>query len=182
VWVINNLIITKIIRNSMEINFRKAISTDLSKIADVYNYYVRTSNAVYDEHEKDEAEIADWYEQKQKKELPVVIAEVNGEFIGYGTFGQFRPWGGFRFCVEHSLYVKEEFKGRGVGKRLLSCLIEEAKQRNMRSMVAGIDSENRGSVHLHALLGFEVIGIFKNAGYKKGMWLDLTMMQLQLGD
>jgi L-amino acid N-acyltransferase len=164
----------------MDVIFRQAVKNDLPTIQKLYNHNVLTSNAVYDETEKSEEAMISWLELKQQQNMPVIIAESNGQFFGYGTFGQFRPWEGFRYCVEHSLYIVEEYKGQGFGKLLLKQLISVARQMKMRSMVAGIDSENKGSLHLHRLLGFEEIGTFRNAGFKNGKWLDLTMLQLQL--
>jgi phosphinothricin acetyltransferase len=164
----------------MKVSFRNAMEADLDRIAEIYNYYILNSNAVYDETEKDFETMENWYKSKQQLNMPVVVAELNGEFAGYGSFSQFRPWEGFRFCVEHSLYVHPNLHGKGVGQGLLKALIGEAKLRNMRTMVAGIDAENHKSVKLHERLGFEMVGVFKNAGYKKGKWLNLAMMQLQL--
>jgi L-amino acid N-acyltransferase len=159
---------------------RNAGKEDLSAIKELYNYYILNTQAVYDEQPKSEADMENWFTHKMSLNFPVLVLEVDGVFAGYGSFGQFRPFEGFRFCVEHSLYLKNEFKGLGLGVKLLNALIIAAKNKNMRSMVAGIDAANNASIQLHLKVGFEEIGTFKNSGYKNEKWLDLTMLQLQL--
>ena len=84
--------------------------------------------------------------------------------------------------VEDSVYVQNEMKGRGIGKKLLMALIDECAQRGHRQMIAVIgDSENGGSIKLHQACGFETVGVFKNIGFKFDRWLDSVQMQRALG-
>jgi L-amino acid N-acyltransferase YncA len=163
-------------------NLRLANTTDLPQIRAIYNEAILNSNAVYDEKPKSEADMQLWFDTKQQLGMPIIVidSELNNEISGYGSFGQFRPWEGFRFCAEHALYVHTKFRGQGLGHVLLEELMRLAKANNFKSMVAGIDSANGISIQLHKKKGFEEVGTFKNAGFKKGMWLDLTMLQKQL--
>ena len=163
-------------------NLRLATTTDLPQIRAIYNEAILHSNAVYDEKPKSEADMQLWFDTKQQLGMPIIVieSELNNEIAGYGSFGQFRPWEGFRFCAEHALYVHTKFRGQGLGNVLLQELMRLAKDRNFKSMVAGIDSANGISIQLHKNRGFEEVGTFKNAGFKNGMWLDLTMLQKQL--
>lgn len=159
---------------------RLAQLEDLPQISYIYNEAILNSNAVYDENPKSEADMLVWWETKQKFSLPIVVIEQNNQIAGYGSFGQFRPWEGFRFCAEHALYVHPNYRGKGLGKVLLTQLIHLATEKNFKSMIAGIDAANEASIQLHLKMGFEKIGTFKNAGFKKDTWLDLMMFQKQL--
>ena len=100
--------------------------------------------------------------------------------LGYGTFGQFRPYEGFRHTVEHSVYVHHAHRGLGVGERLLTALIARARAQDVHVMIGGIDIENAGSIALHRKLGFEHVGTIRQAGFKFGRWLDLGFFQRTL--
>jgi phosphinothricin acetyltransferase len=102
--------------------------------------------------------------------------------LGYGYYAPFRNRSAYRFTVEDSIYVREDVRGQGVGKALVSRLIELATAAGMRQMIAVIgDSENAGSIGVHASLGFHMIGTMKSAGIKFGRWLDVVTMQRPLG-
>jgi len=102
--------------------------------------------------------------------------------LGFAYYTQFRDRSAYRYCVEDSVYVREDVRGQGVGKALVARLIADATERGMRQMIAVIgDSENVGSIGVHASLGFHMIGTMKTAGIKFGRWLDVVTMQRSLG-
>ena len=106
-----------------------------------------------------------------------MAAHPDGSVLGYGTFGDFRPWPGYRHTVEHSVDVRADARGRGVATALLGSLLGRAAQLGMHVMVAGIDAANRASIRLHERLGFETAGTSREVGTKFGRWLDLVFMQ-----
>ena len=108
--------------------------------------------------------------------MPVVVAEMNGTVVGYGTYGIFRPWDGYRYSIEHSMYVHNDSRGLGIGKLIMSELIKRATTEGYHTMIAGIDASNNGSYEFHKKLGFIEIGTFKEIGYKFNKWLDLIFM------
>ena len=110
----------------------------------------------------------------------MLVSEENGVVTGYASYGDWRNFDGFRHTVEHSVYIHPEYQGQGLGNVLLAALIEEAKRRGKHVMVAGIESQNHASLHLHAKHGFVTTGQMPQVGTKFGRWLDLTFMQLQL--
>jgi phosphinothricin acetyltransferase len=86
------------------------------------------------------------------------------------------------YCADDSVYVREDVRGQGVGKALVARLIEDATAYGMRQMIAVIgDSENTGSIGVHASLGFQMVGTMRAAGIKFGRWLDVVTMQRSLG-
>jgi phosphinothricin acetyltransferase len=100
--------------------------------------------------------------------------------MGFGSYGPFRAWPGYKYTVEHSVYVAGAFRGRGVGRRLLQELIVAAQAQDYHVLIGGIDSQNEVSIGLHKSLGFIHAGTIRQAGYKFGRWLDLVFYQLIL--
>ena len=99
---------------------------------------------------------------------------------GYASFGPFRAWDGYRFTVEHSVYVDERFRRRGLASLLVRQLLADAQARGLHLMVGAIDAANQGSIELHRRLGFEAAGVLREAGHKFGRWLDLAFMTRRL--
>ena len=102
---------------------------------------------------------------------------------GWATYGDFRDserWPGYRFTVEHSIHVREESWGRGIGRALINALVERARREGKHVMVAGIDSENTGSIRFHERRGFWEVGRLPEIGEKFGRRLDLVLMQRML--
>jgi len=159
---------------------RKAEQTDLTKILEILNYETANSTAVYDDMQRDEEFIQTWFLEKKQLGFPVFVALENGEVLGYGTYGKYRPHDGFRFTVEHSIYISKENRGGGIGKQLMEKLIDSAKNLGFHAMIAGIDAENVKSCKFHEDFGFTEVGRLKEVGFKFDRWLDLVFMQKML--
>ena len=110
------------------------------------------------------------------------MAELDGAVAGYAYAGLYHGRPGYRFTLEDSIYIAPGRQGRGIGRVLLTALIEVAKAQGFRQMIAVIgDSDNAASIALHASLGFQYVGTLKNTGFKFGHWLDSVLMQRPLG-
>ena len=110
----------------------------------------------------------------------MLMADDAGEVAGYASYGPFRgegKWPGYRQTVEHSIHVREDYWGLGVGRALIEGLVERARTADIHVMVAAIDSENEGSIRFHARLGFVEVARMPQTGQKFGRWLDLVLMQ-----
>lgn len=102
--------------------------------------------------------------------------------LGYAYTGPFRARSAYRLTAEDSVYVRDDVRGQGVGRALLAELLARAERRGVRQMLALIgDSENTGSIGVHASLGFLQCGVLRGAGLKFGRWLDVVIMQRPLG-
>ena len=120
-------------------------------------------------------------QEKLDEGYPFVVAEVDGQVAGYAYAGPFRPRAAYRFTVEDSIYLDPMFQRQGLGRKLLSTLIDGCRARDYRQMVAVIgDSGNAGSIELHRALGFRHIGTMENTGYKFDRFIDTVIMQLTL--
>ena len=162
-------------------NIRPAVEQDAAVIADIYNDAVLQSTAIWNDKTVDVANRVQWMADRQHAGFPVLVA-VNADeaVLGYASYGDWRPWDGYRFTVEHSVYVLKTARGKGVGEALMHALITHATQQGKHVMVAGIESENTASIALHKKLGFRDAGRVSEVGNKFGRWLDLTFLQLHL--
>ena len=147
---------------------------------DVYNEAILNTTAVYQEETHRLSMRKHWFEEKQRAGLPVFVAYLNEDFVGFSSYGPFRNWPGYRFTVEHSVYVAAGFRGLGIGKKLVKAVIEHARQKGMHVIIAGIDAAGEASIGLHLSLGFKEVAYFKEVGFKFGRWLDLKFLELIL--
>lgn len=159
---------------------RNATREDLPVILEIMNFAILHSTAIYDYQCKSYQDIISWYEKKIIDKMPVFVGELNGHVIGFSTYGSFRTREAYKFSVEHSIYLKGEFQGKGFGKSMLQHLIVTAQQKGYHTMIAGIDSENTGSIEFHRKAGFMEVGRLKDVGYKFDRWLNLVFMQIIL--
>jgi phosphinothricin acetyltransferase len=160
---------------------RDATEADLPAIRDIYNHAVEHTTAIWNDVLIDLDNRRAWLEFRRAKGFPVLVAEVEGRIAGYASYGDWRAFDGYRHTVEHSVYVEKDFYGRGIGKALMTALIERARAGDIHVMVAAIEAGNQGSIALHQKLGFRTVGTHLEVGKKFGRWLDLTMMELKLG-
>lgn len=163
-------------------SIRFATKEDCAAIAEIYNHAVVHTAAIWNDKTVDADNRIAWFEARQFADFPVLVSEENGAVTGYSSYGDWRAFEGFRHTVEHSVYVHPDHQGKGLGRALLAALIDEARRRGKHVMVAGIESQNAASLHLHETLGFVTTGQMPQVGTKFGRWLDLTFMQLQLDD
>ena len=164
----------------MEINIRPYKTEDTQAILAIINHTILHSTALYDYAIRSYEQQKNILEDKINKNFPVIVAELDGNVVGFGMYSEFRFREAYKFTVEHSVYVNENFHGKGIGKLLLQELITLARKQNLHTMIAVIDSENQGSVEFHEKFGFKTVGIIKESGYKFNRWLHSVFMQLIL--
>jgi phosphinothricin acetyltransferase len=155
---------------------------DVAAIAAIYEWNVRHGTGTFELEAPDAAETARRRDEILAKGLPWLIGERNGRVVGYAYANHFRPRRAYRFCLEDSIYLAPEVQGQGIGRPLLAELISRCEARGARQMLAVIgDSANRGSIGLHRSLGFEPVGLLATSGWKFERWLDVVIMQRELG-
>ena len=160
---------------------RDALETDLPALRDIFNDAVLNTTAIWMDNVVDLANRQAWFAARAQQGYPILVAEnAAGEVVGYASFGDWRPFDGFCHTVEHSVYIRADQRGKGLGPLLLAALIERAKACDKHVMVAAIESGNAASIGLHQRLGFAITGQMPQVGRKFGRWLDLTFMQLIL--
>jgi L-amino acid N-acyltransferase YncA len=160
---------------------RDALPTDLPAVLAIYNDAVLNTTAIWNDKPVDLANREAWFDARTAQGYPILVAiDEAGGLVGFASFGDWRPFEGFRHTVEHSVYVCAGQRGKGLGPRLMTALIERARACDKHMMVAAIESGNAASIHLHQKLGFRITGQMPQVGTKFGRWLDLTFMQLDL--
>ena len=160
---------------------RDAAEADLPALRDIFNDAVLNTTAIWMDNVVDLANRQAWFAARAQQGYPILVAEnADGEMVGYASFGDWRPFDGFCHTVEHSVYIRADQRGKGLGPLLLAALIERAKACDKHVMVAAIESGNAASIGLHQRLGFAITGQMPQVGRKFGRWLDLTFMQLIL--
>ncbi|EEQ96560.1 acetyltransferase [Brucella intermedia LMG 3301] len=162
---------------AMNLLIRHATEADLPALLAIYNDAVENTLAIWNETLVDLENRREWLKARNRDGFPVLVAERDGAILGYASYGPFRPFEGFRHSSELSIYVASNARGGGIGRALLAELVEEARERKVHVLVAGIEAGNAASVALHKSQGFEDCGTLRQVGQKFGRWLDLTFMQ-----
>jgi L-amino acid N-acyltransferase YncA len=152
---------------------------DLPAITAILNHAAAHTTSTWHEYPKTEAEMAEWFAARKKDYVVLAARDASG-FLGYASYGPFRAPSGYKLSAEHSIYVREDRRGKGIGKALLAALIERARAQGLHVLVGGIDADNQMSVGLHKAFGFEETGRMPEVGRKFGRWLTLAFLQKKL--
>jgi phosphinothricin acetyltransferase len=161
---------------------RPAAFADLPVITAIYAEAVLIGTATFETEPPDEAEMERRMKALFEGGFPYFVAEAGGIVLGYGYAGRYRERIAYRNTVEDSIYLAPESRGRGIGAALLKGLVEECERLDFRQIVAVIgDSANEPSIRVHRSAGFDLIGTFRDVGFKHGRWLDTVLMQKTLG-
>jgi L-amino acid N-acyltransferase YncA len=161
---------------------RTATEADIPEVQSIYAHHVLTGSGTFEEEPPSVEEISERFAKVTRHGGSWLVAINATGVLGFAYYTQFRDRTAYRFCAEDSVYVREDVRGQGVGKALVARLIEDATARGMRQMIAVIgDSENVGSIGVHASLGFQMVGTLRSVGVKFGRWLDVVSMQRPLG-
>jgi phosphinothricin acetyltransferase len=162
------------------VEIRDATETDLPGVLAIYNEVIAHSTAVFTTDPVGLDDRREWWKARVKLGYPVLVATDESGVLGFATFGDFRAWPGYRHTVEHSVHVRADRRGQGIGRSLIEALFPIATRLGKHVMVAGIDAANPGSIRLHVRLGFERVGVMPQVGCKFGRWLDLVLLQRML--
>ncbi len=162
-------------------NIRAADEAEIPAMAGIYGHHVLTGFGSFEETPTSPAVMAGRIAAVRGLDLPWLVAEEDGEILGYAYASAFRPRPGYRYTAEDSVYVAPEVVGRGVGRALLAAVVARCEAMGLRRMLAVIgDSANAASIGLHRALGFELVGVARGVGFKHGRWVDLVWMQRAL--
>ena len=163
-------------------DIRAAGEADVPEIQAIYAHHVLTGAGTFEESPPSVEEMSTRLAKVTAGRWSWLVATDATGVLGFAYYTQFRDRSAYRYCVEDSVYVREDVRGQGVGKALVARLIEDATAAGMRQMIAVIgDSENVGSIGVHASLGFQMVGTLRSVGVKFGRWVDVVWMQRPLG-
>jgi Sortase and related acyltransferases len=158
---------------------REAISQDTEEMLKIFNYYVENSFAAYLEtpvgpeffHTSDDGD------PNKTEYYPFYVMEENSRVIGFGTLKPFFPFQNFQHTGVVSYFILPEYTKKGMGTKLLDSLCQDAKKKNMKSLLVNVSSKNQASLNFHLKHGFVECGRFKAAGIKFGAYFDIVWFQ-----
>ena len=161
---------------------RDAVVADVPDCRAIYNYYVENSTVTFDEERLTHAQFRAKFTKARKHDWPWLVAESpGGEILGYAYLSTYRDRSAYRYTVEDAIYLGPAATGKGIGRALLTELIERAKAGGFREIVAVVaDHGAEGSIVLHEKLGFKEIGRMGRVGYKFDRWLGTIFLQLSI--
>ena len=159
------------------ISIRRATPADLPTITEIYNEAILTTDATFDNDPKTVAQQEAWFSGHDKRH-PILVAQLDGKTAAWASLSEWSTRCAYSNTAELSIYVKEEFRNRGIGKELMSEIMEAGNNCGLHTVLSRITEGNGASVHLHEKMGFENVGVMREVGYKFGRLLDVRLMQL----
>ena len=164
----------------MAVLIRLARKEDAAQIADLYRPYVEDSRISFEETAPDAAEMSRRLVSDRPGYYPWLVAEEDGHLLGYAASSAFRTRRAYRWTVETGIYLAAEAKGRGIGRALLTALLERLERQGYAAAIGAIALPNEPSVALHEKLGFFHTGTYRRVGFKMGEWIDVGLWQKEL--
>ncbi|WP_149137125.1 GNAT family N-acetyltransferase [Cupriavidus campinensis] len=175
----------RILRPRKPFHLRDATPDDVPAIHAIYAHHVEHGRASFEEVIPSVDDMRQRYAEVLKKHLPYIVAERDGEVLGYAYASSYRARSAYRFAIEDSIYIDHRHTGEGLGRALLAELIARCEIGPWRQMVAVValtaSGEGAGSVAVHERLGFRTVGRLESVGLKHGQWIDTVLMQRPLG-
>lgn len=155
---------------------RRAELADAPAIAAIYNEAILTTVATFDTETKSIEDRIAWLATHDDRH-PVIVSEAEGQVIGYASLSRWSDRRAYDDTAETSFYVKSEFRGQGVGRRLKEAILEEARRLGYHSVIARVAQGSEESLHLNLSMGFVLVGTLKEVGLKFGKRLDVHVLQ-----
>ena len=154
--------------------------SDGDQIAEIYDYYVTDTIITFEEDRVSDADFIIRIQKALDAGMPWLVAEVEGQIVGYAYAGQWRGRVAYRYTVESAVYVARDKTGEGIGSSLYRALLDELEKLEMHCVLGGIALPNPASVQLHQRLGFEKVAHHREVGRKFDRWIDVGFWQIQL--
>lgn len=168
--------------SSAQVTLREATAADLPAVLDIYNEAVRTTTASWDLEPVSLESRRRWFDDHEAAGHPVLVAEREGDVVGWAAYGRFRDKAGYDATMEHTVYVRADVRGGGIGRALLESLVGIARLRGVHALLGALSEENEVSLALHRSLGFVEVGRMREVGRKFDRWLDLIWVELLLDE
>ena len=159
-----------------DVTIRTAGPADAGTIAAIYNQGIEDRLATLETETRSAEERRRWLEARGPRH-PVVVGELDGRVVGWGSLNAFNPRPAYDHVADFSIYVGREWRGRGVGHRLLEALIVRARELAYHKLVLAAFPFNAAGVTLYRRLGFAEVGVYREQGQLDGKWVDVVLME-----
>ena len=164
-------------------HIRPSRDQDVEAITAIYAHHVLHGTGTFETEPPSATDMAARRADVLSKKLPYLVAERDGELLGFAYCNWFKPRPAYRFSAEDSIYLANDARGQGLGSKLLDALSQAAEAVGVRKLIAVIgDSANAGSIGVHRAQGFSHVGVLKDCGCKFGEWRDVVLMEKVLGE
>jgi L-amino acid N-acyltransferase YncA len=162
---------------------RPSRDEDIPAITAIYGHHVLHGTGTFETEPPTAEDMAARRADVLSKKLPYLVAERDGELLGFAYCNWFKPRPAYRYSAEDSIYLADSARGQGLGARLLAALSDACEAMGVRKLIAVIgDSANAGSIGVHRTQGFSHVGVLKDCGWKFGAWRDVVLMEKVLGE
>jgi len=158
------------------LHIKPATTEHIKRITEIYNEAIENTTATFDTEIKSEESRLQWLKDHDDQH-PVIVAEINNEIIGFASLTRWSDRTAYDGTAEVSVYIDRNHRGKGVGKRMLEVITLEGEKAGLHNLISRITEGNLSSIHIHEQLGFDHIGVMREAGRKFGKFLDVHMMQ-----
>ncbi len=158
------------------VKIRAAKLKDLKDITKIYNHAILNTTATFDTETKTVKEQKNWFKEHGPKN-PIVVAEIDKEIVGFASLSKYSTRCAYSDTAEISIYVKEKYRGKGIGKKLIKEIVDIGEKAGIHAIISRIAEGNKISIHLHDIVGFRHVGIYEEVGYKFGKRLDVYLME-----
>jgi L-amino acid N-acyltransferase YncA len=153
---------------------------DVPAITDIYRHYVENTAITFDTEVPAEAAMAEKFAHLVALGHPVIVAEEDSAVVGYAYASFYRPRAAYRFTCEDSIYLRPDVKGRGLGRTMLTELLDQSRRFGFKQMIAVITADTANSIAIHEKFGFRHVGRYEAVGFKFDRWHDIVHLQLEL--
>lgn len=158
------------------LNIRPATANDQQAIMDIYNEAIENTTATFDTELRTIEKQMEWW-SKHRKNHPIIVAEEKGMITGWASMSPWSDRCAYDTTVEVSVYIHKDFRGRGIGSKLLEIVTLEGGKVGNHTVLSRIAEGNESSIHIHEKYGYKHVGVMKEVGFKFGRFLDVYMMQ-----
>lgn len=166
----------------MPLLIRTSRNEDITAITALYAHHVFHGTGTFETEAPSSAEMDLRRADVLAKGLPYLVAEQDGEVVGFAYGNWFKPRPAYRYSVETSIYLAPDLQRQGLGRALLAELLARCERAGIRKLMAIVgDSANAGSISVHRSVGFTEMGTIAACGWKFGAWRDIVIMQMTLG-
>ena len=158
---------------------RPAQQQDLPALLAIYNHEILNGVATFDLQPRSLAERQSWFDEHNKNNHPLLVAEQNGEVLGYASLSRYAEKAAYNSTVELSVYIAPSARRQGIASQLMHAVIELAKKDNATHLIVSlITGTNQASISLHQKFGFNKVGTLHQVGYKHQQFLDVHIYEL----